>query len=163
LYARGARSFGYVAGRAETMAQDRREAGFRAGLRELGIDAYARAQGDHHHGGGYRAVQALYASGAGPEALFCLNDLTAMGAIDALRHEYGLRCPEDVLVAGYDNIAAAAWPPYCLTTVDVGLDVVAESAFRLLASEPGDAAEVLVKPGVVERASTLGRTFVPPT
>jgi DNA-binding LacI/PurR family transcriptional regulator len=157
LYARGARSFGYVAGRAGTMAQEQREAGFRYGLRELGIDGYARAQGDHQHAGGYRAVQTLYASGAGPDALFCLNDLTALGTIDALRHEFGLQCPEDVLVAGYDNIAAAAWPPYRLTTIDVGLDAVVESALNLIVSEPGGAAEASVKPRLVERTSTQSR------
>lgn len=156
LHARGARSFGYVAGRPGTMAQERREAGFRDGLRELGIDGYARAQGDHQHCGGYEAVRALYASGKGPDALFCLNDLTAMGAIDALWHEFGLRCPEDVLVAGYDNIAPAAWPPYRLTTVDIRIDAVTEAALSLIEPRAGQVAEALVRPRTVERASTLG-------
>lgn len=157
LHERGARRFGYVAGRSGTMGQERREAGFREGLRELGIDSYARAQGDHKHGGGYEAVRALYASGTGPDGLFCFNDLTAMGAIDGLRHEFGLRCPEDVLVAGYDNIAAAAWPSYRLTTVDIGLAAVTESALALIASQAGEATEALARPHLVERASTLSQ------
>nr|WP_274382948.1 LacI family DNA-binding transcriptional regulator [Methylorubrum extorquens] len=157
LHARGARSFGYVAGRSGTMAQERREAGFRDGLHELGIDGFARAQGDHLHGGGYDAVRTLYAAGKGPDALFCLNDLTAMGAIDALRNEFGLRCPEDVLVAGYDNIAASAWAPYGLTTVDVGLAAVAAEAFVMIEAGASGPREVLVRPTLVERASTAGR------
>lgn len=156
LHARGARSFGYVAGRPGTMAQERREAGFREGLRELGVDAYARAQGDHHHAGGYEAARTLYAGGKGPDALFCLNDLTGIGAVDALRHEFGLRCPEDVLVAGYDNIAAAAWPPYSLTSVDIEMDAVTEAALGLIALQADEAAEALVRPRLVERASTSG-------
>ncbi|KAB7784014.1 LacI family DNA-binding transcriptional regulator [Methylorubrum populi] len=157
LHARGARSFGYIAGRPGTLAQERREAGFRDGLRALGIDGYARAQGNHQHRGGYDAVRTLYASGKGPEALFCLNDLTAMGAIDALRQEFGLRCPADVLVAGYDDIAASAWPPYELTTVDVGLDAIADQAFRLITVSPDDPLEPLIRPRIVERGSTLRR------
>jgi len=158
LHARGARSFGYVAGRSGTMAQERRETGFRDGLHELGIDGFARAQGDHLHGGGYDAVRTLYAAGKGPDALFCLNDLTAMGAIDALRNEFGLRCPEDVLVAGYDNIAASAWPPYGLTTVDVGLAAVAAEAFVMIEAGASGPREILVRPTLVERASTSGGT-----
>jgi DNA-binding LacI/PurR family transcriptional regulator len=157
LHARGARRFGYVAGRAGTLAQERREAGFRDGLLGLGVDGYARAQGDHHHRGGYEAVRTLYASGAGPDALFCLNDLTAMGAIDALGREFGLRCPEDVLIAGYDNVDAAAWPPYDLTTVDVGLDAAAAQAFTLIEAEAEGPHEVLVRPRLVERGSTSRR------
>jgi DNA-binding LacI/PurR family transcriptional regulator len=154
LHAQGARRFGYIAGRPGTLAQERREAGFRQGLADLGIADCARAQGDHHHGGGSAAVRALYRSGTGPDGLFCLNDLTAMGAIDALREEFGLRCPEDVLVAGYDNVAASAWPPYRLTTVDVGLDRVAARAFALIEAEDGGPSEVLVRPRLVLRAST---------
>ncbi|MCJ2043093.1 LacI family DNA-binding transcriptional regulator [Methylobacterium sp. J-078] len=154
LHAQGARRFGYIAGRSGTLAQERREAGFRQGLAELGIAECARAQGDHHHGGGSAAVRALYASGTGPDGLFCLNDLTAMGAIDALREDFGLRCPEDVLVAGYDNVAASAWPPYRLTTVDVGLDRIAAQAFALMEAEEVEPSEVLVRPHLVTRAST---------
>lgn len=157
MHARGGRRFGYVAGRLGTLAQEQREAGFRDGLRELGIDDYARAQGDHRHGGGYEAMRTLYASGTGPDALFCLNDLTAMGAIDALREEFGLRCPDDVLVAGYDNISAAAWPPYRLTTVDIHLDAVTEAALGFIETQAGQAEEALVRPVLVERASTSGR------
>lgn len=154
LHARGAKRFGYVAGRPDAPAQERREAGFRHGLRDLGIDAYARAPGNHHHAGGQRAVRDLYASGTGPDGLFCLNDLTAMGAIDALRDEFGLRCPEDVMVVGYDNVAASAWAPYRLTTFDVGLDRLVKEALRMIEAEDPDAREATVRPVLVERHST---------
>ena len=35
----------------------------------------------------------------------------AMGAIDAIRKKIGLRVPEDLMVAGFDNIPAASWSP----------------------------------------------------
>ena len=154
LYGQGARRFGYIAGRSGTLAQERREAGFRQGLAEFGITDCERAQGNHHYSGGAASVRTLYASGTGPDGLFCLNDLTAMGAIDALRVEFGLRCPDDVLVAGYDNIDGSAWPPYRLTTVDVGMDRVAAEAFALIEGEDSGPPEVLVQPRLVLRAST---------
>ena len=39
-----------------------------------------------------------------PDAIFCANDLMAMGAIDAIRQGVGLRVPEDVMIAGFDDI-----------------------------------------------------------
>ncbi|MCG5249502.1 substrate-binding domain-containing protein [Methylorubrum extorquens] len=89
--------------------------------------------------------------------MFCLNDLTAMGAINALRREFGLRCPEDVLVVGYDNVDAAAWPSYELTTIDVGLDAAAAQVFTLIEAEAEGPHEVLVRPRFVERGSTSRR------
>ncbi len=59
-------------------------------------------------------------------------------------------------LAGYDNIAPAAWPPYRLTTVDIRLDAVTEAALSLIEPRAGEAAEALVRPRIVERASTLG-------
>ena len=45
----------------------------------------------------------------------------AIGAIDALRSEAGVRVPQEVMIAGFDDIPAAAWAPYSLTTVRQGL------------------------------------------
>lgn len=52
-----------------------------------------------------------------PDAVFCSNDITAIGALHRLQ-ELGIRVPEDISVAGYDNIfpSAVSFPP--LTTVD---------------------------------------------
>ena len=43
-----------------------------------------------------------------PDAVFCANDLMAIGAVDAIR-ERGLGVPSDVAVAGFDDIDAARW------------------------------------------------------
>ena len=45
----------------------------------------------------------LLASAYAPDAVFCFNDTLALGALRAL-HEAGLRVPEDVAVAGFDDI-----------------------------------------------------------
>jgi LacI family transcriptional regulator len=69
--------------------------------------------------GGYRATVELMQLAEPPTALFCFNDLTAMGAYDALRKQ-GLSIPDDVAVIGFDNlelIAAQLHPP--LSTMEL--------------------------------------------
>ena len=65
---------------------------------------------------GYQAARALMALDQPPTAIFCANDLMAVGAYEALR-EAGLRIPDDIAVMGYDDraIAEHLHPP--LTTV----------------------------------------------
>jgi LacI family transcriptional regulator len=59
----------------------------------------------------------LLESGARPRAVFCANDLMALGAIEAARTA-GLRVPEDLAVAGFDDIDAASLVRPSLTTVE---------------------------------------------
>ncbi len=49
--------------------------------------------------------------------VFVANDHMALAVMDTLRYELGLKVPEDVSVVGYDDVPAAAWPSYNLTTV----------------------------------------------
>ena len=65
---------------------------------------------------GYYAAQNLLARGNSFTAVFCFNDISAIGAIRALR-EVGLRVPQDVSVVGFDDIQAAAFQNPGLTTV----------------------------------------------
>ena len=83
----------------------------------------------------------------------------AMGALDAIRSRAGLRAPEDVLVAGFDDIPMAAWPAYDLTTfVQDAARMVGESIRILQTAEDARAplGEIhLVLPArLVERGST---------
>jgi LacI family transcriptional regulator len=65
--------------------------------------------------------------------VFCANDLTAIGAIDAVR-EAGLRVPEDVAVAGFDDVDAATIVHPPLTTVMNPAYDIGVSAGQLLVS-----------------------------
>lgn len=95
-----------------------RRAGFLRGLAEAGIPAKPAelAAGDLTMESGYRAVRKLGNRIGRHDALFALNDLLAIGAVEALR-EMGRRVPEDVAVIGYDDtdLAAEIRPP--LTTI----------------------------------------------
>jgi len=65
---------------------------------------------------GYEVTKELLARGNSFSALFAFNDISAMGAIRALR-ESGRRVPEDVSVVGFDDIESAAYQNPGLTTV----------------------------------------------
>jgi DNA-binding LacI/PurR family transcriptional regulator len=65
---------------------------------------------------GYKVTAALLKTRQPFSALFAFNDISAMGAIRALR-ESGLRVPEDVSVVGFDDIRSAAYQNPSLTTV----------------------------------------------
>ncbi|MCQ2002212.1 LacI family DNA-binding transcriptional regulator [Arthrobacter zhaoxinii] len=66
-----------------------------------------------------------------PDAIFCATDIIAFGVIDAAK-ERGLRVPEDLWVAGYDDIPMSAWKVLDLTTVRQPIDEMAKLALRNL-------------------------------
>ena len=72
-----------------------------------------------------------------PDVLVCENDALAMGAVDAIRYEFGLRVPEDIAVTGFDDVPQAASPHYRLTTYRQPIATMAESLVSVL---KGDAA-----------------------
>jgi len=90
-------------------------------------------------------------------ALFAYNDISAIGAIWALR-EAGLRVPEDISVMGFDDIPAAGFNTPGLTTVRQPLERMGQIAAKTLIDRiEGTAeyvAEIAIEPELVVRAST---------
>jgi LacI family transcriptional regulator len=114
-----------------------RVAGFTRAVAEADrtLDPAFMVTGDWTRHGGYEAMRRILGARPGkvPDAVFCANDLMAIGAIDALR-EAGLRVPDDVAVAGFDDVdAATIVHPPLTTVVNPGYDI-GVSAGRLLVS-----------------------------
>lgn len=114
-----------------------REALAAAGLAEdrsllVPVEAYHRADGAG-------AVHQLLDAGHRPDALFCFNDLLALGALRALL-ERGVRVPDDVAVVGWDDIEDGRYSTPSLSTVRPDKSQIAELAVSLLASRLGAAA-----------------------
>ena len=82
----------------------------------------------------------------------------AIGALDALRRSLGRRVPEDVLVAGFDDVPEASWKAYDLTTVvQDGPAMVAEamSILKSMMSSSSAGRLLRVVPGtLIERSTT---------
>ncbi|WP_374621795.1 substrate-binding domain-containing protein, partial [Devosia sp.] len=64
--------------------------------------------------------------------VFSANDVGAFGVIDALRHELGLRVPQDVKVVGFDDVAQAHWRAYDLTTIRIDIGERVGALVRLI-------------------------------
>jgi LacI family transcriptional regulator len=90
--------------------------GYAAALhdRRVPFDPDLVVEGDFTEEGGYRAMQRLLP--LAPDAVFAASDIMAVGAMHAI-HEAGLRVPEDIAVAGFDDIPLAARTNPPLTTV----------------------------------------------
>ncbi|WP_286250924.1 LacI family DNA-binding transcriptional regulator [Streptomyces graminofaciens] len=104
---------------------------------------------------GYRAAHALLASGREFTAVFAATDMIAAGVVQALR-EAGRRIPDDIAVAGYDDIPLAKDVHPALTTVNVPQEELGRSAVRLALhrTELADSQHLVLGTHVVLRDST---------
>jgi DNA-binding LacI/PurR family transcriptional regulator len=88
---------------------------------------------------GYLEMKALLESGTQFDAVFCVTDRTAFGALQALQ-EAGLRVPNDVAILGFDNVAQAQHTTPALTTVNVPKRAMGEIAIHRLREIIGEQA-----------------------
>jgi LacI family transcriptional regulator len=130
----GRRQFAHITGPGDFEAVRLREGAMREVLAEHGISLpeHRVLSGPWQESWGYTAAQYLLKQDPSIDALFCGNDQLARGAIEAL-HELGVRIPDDVAVAGFDNwepIAGATRP--ALTTVDTNMEALGRYVGRCL-------------------------------
>lgn len=97
-----------------------------------------------HRYGAYEVAVKLLRSPQRPPAIFCSTDDQAIGVLRAAR-EVGLRVPEDLAVAGFDDIPEAALADPPLTTVASDRDAMARAAVDLVLDDslmvPGSGTE----------------------
>ncbi|MED5545393.1 LacI family DNA-binding transcriptional regulator [Novosphingobium decolorationis] len=142
------------------MSQDRL-AGYRLGLARAGIefDPQLVHEGDFTLQSGYDAMVRLLDAGTPFTAVACSNDEMALGAMSALRAR-GLSVPDDVSVAGFDDLRFGAYASPPLTTVHSPTVEIGEAAMRLMldALLPADrqppAREVILPHRLIVREST---------
>ena len=87
--------------------------------------------GDFSEASGHLAGQQLLASGARPQAVFAANDMMALGCLYAL-NQAGLRVPQDIALAGFDDIPLARYVMPSLTTMQVNIAELGAHAMRVL-------------------------------
>jgi DNA-binding LacI/PurR family transcriptional regulator len=111
----------------------RRLEGYQAALRDRGLKVDPRMVIEKHPTlqEGKEAMQKLLSMRHPPTAVFAASDMLAVGALAAAR-EKGLRVPEDVSVAGFDDIDFAAFTDPPLTTVRVPASQMGEMAVQVL-------------------------------
>lgn len=113
----GHRKLAFIAGTPGATTSIDRGQGFKDRCRMAGIDVIENSSATaFSYEGGYDAAKQLHAQRGGIDAIFCANDIMALGAIDALRYECSLNVPEDISVVGFDDLQMAGWPCHNLTT-----------------------------------------------
>jgi DNA-binding LacI/PurR family transcriptional regulator len=128
----------------------------------------AQLEGDSPaHEPGYYATQKILATAEPFTAIFAFNDVSAIGAVRALR-ESGLRIPQDVSVVGFDDIQSAAFQNPGLTTVRQPLHKMGVLAAQTLLQQilspshngetlSAHASQLVVDPELIVRGSTSHR------
>jgi len=114
----GHRRIAHVAGPPSEAAAEPRLAGVRDALVAAGLDPAKLAVevGDGHVSGGQRATGALLEAVPGLTGIVCYNDLTAVGALLALRRR-GVAVPYEMSVVGFDDLELASYVDPPLTTI----------------------------------------------
>ena len=157
----GHRRIAYIRGYEGFTADVPRIEGFRAACAEAGIPAEdtVEVRGDGQFEGGERAATELLAQDRGVTAIMCHNDMTAIGALRALRTARR-RVPQDISVVGCDDIAAASWVVPSLTTVAQQKAEMGRMAVERLAAalddpdHPAEAETIRIPMILREREST---------
>jgi LacI family transcriptional regulator len=129
----GHERIGFLMGPETTSTTRGRLNGARAVLRRAGL-AFVEDLLFHTaftHEGGYSGFVQMMRRDAPPTAVFCANDVIAIGALDAAR-KMGLRVPEDVSIIGVDDIPMASWSMISLTTVRQPIGEIGSMAAKLI-------------------------------
>lgn len=144
----------------ESSVESDRFQGYRRALSQAGVayDPAWVAQGEPTIPGGYAQTRELLARpGARPTAIFCADDLLAIGALRAL-YEAGLRVPDQMAVVGFDGIMLGQFTTPALTTMnqprgEMGR-LAAEILFQLLdGQQPSQREQVLTAELLVRESS----------
>lgn len=142
----------HISGPANNIDSRERAVACRAAAGEFGLSLEV-VPGDFEEESGRAAVEELIAHGREFDAVFAANDNMAIGAIEALR-QAGVRIPDDVAVAGFDDIPLARH--LGLTTVKVQIAELGERALAMLLEVLGGGEPVEEKraPELVVRSTT---------
>ena len=147
LVATGCRQIAFVAGPADNLEARERLRGYRAAVKRFGA-AERVVEGDFTEAAGRIAARRILAEPSRPDALFCANDMTAIGALDALK-DAGVRVPDEIALAGFDDIPIARYVSPPLTTAAVPIAEIGRQALECCAA------------AIAGRTTDQQRTFEP--
>ncbi len=156
----GRRTIGFINGPPGTVPAEARAAGYHRALEENGlrIDGSLVVNGEFSMAGGYRSVDALLARQDDLDAIFCANDVIALGALRRLR-ELGMGVPSQVALVGMDDIDLEKISTPTLSTVSLLAEERGRLAAqllleRLLEGTSEEPRKVTVTPRLIVRESS---------
>lgn len=154
--ATGRHRIAVIGGRRDTSTHLERMRGFEDELARAGLRPEVCVAGNYDYATSFQVAGDLMRRQPRPDAIFCLNDIMALAALDAARH-LGVAIPGDIAIIGFDDIAMAGWQAYRLTTVRQPLAQMVGDTLDLIArlgDDPDAAGVIRIAPvTLVERAS----------
>jgi len=155
----GHRRIAFVAGPVDNIEARERLRGYRAALKHVSASSEWIVPGDFGEQSGREAAKFLAAQGP-PDAIFCANDMTAIGCLEGLR-DAGIAVPGDVALAGFDDIPITRYVNPPLTTAAVPIAEMGRQALEccadIIAGRKTDL-QHMFEPVLVIRASSAGRS-----
>jgi DNA-binding LacI/PurR family transcriptional regulator len=155
----GHRKIAFLSGPLYTQTALGRLEGYRSALqkRKIPFDLKVIREGRYYEEDGYTNMLDILKTDIHPTAVFCANDLMALGALAAIK-EAGLSVPADISLVGFDDIPQVQRCDPPLTTVRVPLyqmgHIAVEMLLKIVRKEPLDQDKVLLNPELVTRRST---------
>ncbi|MGI8932069.1 MAG: LacI family DNA-binding transcriptional regulator [Sphingomicrobium sp.] len=167
LVDRGYRRIAFVSGPRHNRDSQARQAGFRAAIADAtGERDPIVIPGDYSESSGAEAARLLIAGRLPIDAIFCANDMMAIGCCCVLA-DAGIAIGEEVGVAGFDDIPIAHYAAPSLTTMNARIAelgaTAAEKLIALIAGGDNDIGATILSPQLVERDSTLRAAGQPRT
>jgi DNA-binding LacI/PurR family transcriptional regulator len=162
LWELGHRHIAFLRGQPFSSDSEERWRSIRQVAKKLDVDIRLELVGelrndDASPGEGYRVTKEVLSRGKQFTALFAYNDISALGAIRAIR-DTGARVPEDVSVIGFDDIREAAYQVPSLTTIRQPLRTMGEIAARTLVDriegQEDYPSQIAIEPELIIREST---------
>ena len=159
----GHKRIAVITGLAHTPPAQMRLRGIHKAFKETGLvlDSALVKNGDWERASGYACMADLLEQEAAalPTAVLAMNDLMAIGAMDAIRAA-GLRVPEDISVVGFDNREVSDFVFPKLTTVEIDLKAIGFAAARVATQKLTDAREYAEERNVIIPSKLILRDTV---
>lgn len=164
LIQQGYRYIAHIGGPVQVLGAMERRRGYLDALARYGLSIDERfiIHGSFFPESGIFAAQRLLALSDKMDAIFAVNDEVAIGAMIRVK-ENGLKIPDDIAIAGFDNDKISGYIDPPLTTIDIQRNIVGQKSIELLVrqlhlTENGDGTiEETIEPRLVIRASTQRR------
>ncbi|MEL1266212.1 LacI family DNA-binding transcriptional regulator [Pseudoxanthomonas putridarboris] len=158
----GHRRIAFISGPRENFDARERLRGYRDALSKHVPDATPMEyEGDFSEASGYEAGKRILKEAVRPQAVFAANDMMALGCLYAF-NEGGARVPDDIALAGFDDIPLARFVHPTLTTMRVSIaELGGQAMSRLLDTIDSDGEKVAPSstliPELIVRASSAAR------
>jgi len=160
LISAGHQRIGMISCRGAVVSIMQRESGFKKALEDSGISFSEELvkYGDYSFNSGLRAANQFVSMKERPTAIFAISDIMAIGALRSIR-ENNLKVPEDIAVAGFDNINFASMCYPTLTTIsqpkyDMGC-ISMELLLQQIRGELKEPKDILLEYEIIIRESTV--------